>query len=49
LPVSNGLAGRQRITVTDRRTIPDFAAQMKLLRDERYPEATTIRVVLWTT
>jgi hypothetical protein len=40
------LAGRRHITVTDRRTIPDFAAQMKHLRDEMYPEATTIRVVL---
>jgi len=40
------LAGRRHITVTDRRTIPDFAAQMKLLCDEIYPEATTIRVVL---
>jgi DDE superfamily endonuclease len=40
------LAGRRHITVTDRRTIPDFAAQMKHLCDEMYPEATTIRVVL---
>ena len=40
------LAGRRRVTVTDRRTIPDFAAQMKMLCDEIYPEATTIRVVL---
>ena len=39
-------AGRRRVTVTDRRTIPDFAAQMKMLCDELYPEATTIRVVL---
>jgi hypothetical protein len=40
------LAGRRHVTVTDRRTIPDFAAQMKYLCDEMYPEATTIRVVL---
>jgi hypothetical protein len=40
------LAGRRRVTVTERRTIPDFAAQMKYLCDEMYPEATTIRVVL---
>ena len=40
------LAGRRHVTVTDRRTIPDFAAQMKVLCDGMYPEATTIRVVL---
>jgi DDE superfamily endonuclease len=40
------LAGRRHVTVTDRRTIPDFAAQMKYLCDELYPEAATIRVVL---
>jgi len=40
------LAGRRHVTVTDRRAIPDFAAQMKLLCDELYPEAEVIRVVL---
>jgi transposase len=40
------LAGVRRVTVTDRRTIPDFAAQMKFLCDEVYPEAEVIRVVL---
>jgi len=40
------LAGRRHITVTDRRATADFAAQMKRLCDELYPEATTIRVVL---
>ena len=40
------LAGRRRVAVTDRRTIPDFAAQMKTLCDELYPEAEVIRVVL---
>jgi hypothetical protein len=40
------LAGRRHVTVTDRRTIPDFAAQMKYLCDEMYPEASVIRVVL---
>jgi hypothetical protein len=39
-------AGRRHVTVTDRRAIPDFAAQMKLLCDELYPEAEVIRVVL---
>ncbi len=29
----------------DRRTIPDFAAQMRYLCDERYPDASVIRVV----
>lgn len=40
------LAGRRQVTVTDRRTIPDFAAQMKYLCDEMYPAAEVIRVVL---
>jgi len=40
------LAGRRQVTVTDRRTIPDFAAQMKYLCDELYPDAEVIRVVL---
>ena len=40
------LAGTRRVTVTDRRTIPDFAAQMKYLCDVLYPAAAVIRVVL---
>lgn len=40
------LAGRRHIAVTDRRTIADFAGQMKYLCDEMYPEASVIRVVL---
>jgi hypothetical protein len=40
------LAGRRRVTVTDRRTIPDFAARMKDLCDEMYPDAEVVRVVL---
>lgn len=40
------LAGRRHVTVTDRRTIPDFAAQMKHLCDEMYPDVEVIRVVL---
>ncbi len=40
------LAGRRHVTVTDRRAIPDFAAPMKFLCDELYPEAEVIRVVL---
>jgi DDE superfamily endonuclease len=40
------LAGRRHVTVTERRTIADFAAQMKYLCDELYPAAEVIRVVL---
>lgn len=40
------LAGTRQVSVTERRTIPDFAAQMKYLCDERYPDAEVIRVVL---
>lgn len=40
------LAGRRHVTVTDRRTIPDFAVQMRYLCDELYPDAEVIRVVL---
>jgi hypothetical protein len=40
------LAGRRHVTVTERRTIPDFASQMKYLCDAMYPEAEVIRVVL---
>ena len=40
------LAGTRRVTVTERRTIPDFAAQMRVLCDELYPDAAVIRVVL---
>ena len=39
-------AGVRRVNVTDRRTIPDFAAQMKHLCDVLYPNADVIRVVL---
>ncbi len=40
------LAGRRHVEVTDRRTIPDFAARMKHLCDAMYPDAEVIRVVL---
>ncbi len=40
------LAGTRHVTVTERRTIPDFAAQMKHLCDVLYPTADVIRVVL---
>ena len=40
------LAGRRHVEVTERRTIPDFAARMKYLCDVMHPEAEVIRVVL---
>lgn len=44
--ITEPLAGMRQVTVTDRRTIPDFAAQMKYLCDVLYPDAAVIRVVL---
>jgi hypothetical protein len=40
------LAGTRHVAVTDRRTAADFAAQMKALCDDLYPQADVIRVVL---
>ena len=40
------LAGTRHVSVTQRRTIPDFAHQMKHLCDVLYPDAVVIRVVL---
>jgi hypothetical protein len=39
-------AGRRHIRVTERRTAADFAAAMRVLVEEWYPEATVVRVVL---
>lgn len=39
-------AGWRHIEVTERRTMQDFARQMKWLVDEKYPEAEVIRVVM---
>jgi len=39
-------AAWRHVTVTDRRTKADFAQQMRILVDERFPEAVVIRVVL---
>ena len=39
-------AGWRHIAVTERHTKQDFAAQMKWLVDEKYPQAEKIRVVL---
>ena len=40
------LAGWRHVEVTERRTMVDFAHQMRWLVDEAYPEAEKIRVVL---
>ena len=40
------LAGWRHVEVTERRTMIDFAHQMRWLVDEAYPEAEKIRVVL---
>lgn len=39
-------AGYRHLVITERRTKLDFAAQMRWLVDEKYPEAETIEVVL---
>ena len=44
--IVNPTTGRRHVTVTERRTKADFAAQMKYLCDELYPTARTVRVVL---
>jgi transposase len=40
------LTGWRHVEVTERRTKPDFAGEMKRLVDERFPRAIKIRVVL---
>ena len=40
------LAGWRHVAVTERRTMADFAHQMRWLADAAYPEAEKIRVVL---
>jgi len=40
------LAGWRQVTVTEQRTMRDFAHQMKRLTDVCYPEADCVRVVL---
>ena len=40
------LAGWRHVAVTERRTIQDFAHQMRWLVDEAYPEAQVVRLVL---
>ena len=38
--------GRRHVEVTNRRTMKDFAEQMRWLVDEAYPEAERVRVVM---
>ena len=40
------LAGWRHVEVTERRTMQDFARQMRWLVDEAYPEAQVVRLVL---
>jgi hypothetical protein len=40
------LAGRRRVSVTDRRTAVDWAHQVKGLLDEDYPDAHVVRLVM---
>ena len=40
------LAGWRHVAITERRTMQDFAHQMRWLVDEAYPDAPVIRVVL---
>ena len=44
--VCEPLAGWRQVTVTQRRTMRDFAQQMRWLVDEAYPEVPVIRLVL---
>ena len=44
--VTEPLTGWRHVDVTDRRTKPDFAQQMRDLVDRHFPDAATIRVVL---
>ena len=40
------LAGWRHVTITERRTMEDFAHQIRWLVDEAYPDAPVVRVVL---
>jgi len=40
------LAGKRHVAVTERRTRKDWAQQIKQMLDERYPDATKIRLVM---
>ena len=40
------LAGKRHVAVTERRTMKDWAQQIKQMLDDRYPEAIKIRLVM---
>jgi transposase len=40
------LRGRRHVAVTERRTRKDWARQIKQMLDDRYPEATKVRLVM---
>ena len=40
------LAGKRHVAVTERRTRKDWARQIKSMLDERYPEATKVRLIM---
>ena len=44
--VCEPLAGWRHVAITERRTMQDFAQQMRWLVDEAYPEVPVVRVVL---
>ena len=46
VPGLRAVAGWRHVAVTQRRTMQDFAQQMRWLVDEAYPEVPVVRVVL---
>ena len=40
------LTGKRHVAITERRTRKDWAVQIKGMLDERYPEATRVRLVM---
>ena len=40
------LAGKRHVAVTERRTMKDWAQQIKQMLDDRYPEAIKVRLVM---
>ena len=40
------LAGKRHVAVTERRTMNDWAQQIKQMLDDRYPEAIKVRLVM---
>jgi len=40
------LAGKRHVALTERRTMKDWAQQIKQMLDDRYPEAIKVRLVM---